>query len=180
MRDTGIVRRIDELGRVVIPKEIRKTLRIKQGDPLEIYTDKDELLFRKYSPIASLYGYAEDVIESLASVSERPCLICDTDKVIFASRLGKDVVDRNLTSEVQDFFKSRKNLLSKKVEGNKILPIYKGENHEYHQQIIVPIVSNGDCFGAIMMFCLQEECELTETDLKLCTLSATYLAKHFE
>ena len=93
MKATGIVRRIDELGRVVIPKEIRKTLRIKEGDPLEIYTDRDELLFKKYSPIASFENYSEGFTKSLNAVSEKAAVICDTDTVVSATGNGcKDLI----------------------------------------------------------------------------------------
>ena len=85
MKATGIVRRIDELGRVVIPKEIRSTLRLKSGDPLEIFTDRDELMLKKYSPIASLEKFSEGTAKSLSDLSGHVAVICDTDGVLHAS-----------------------------------------------------------------------------------------------
>lgn len=98
MKETGIVRRIDELGRVVIPKEIRKTLRIKEGDPLEIFTDRDELMMKKYSPVQSMGEFAESFAESLAEVSECVIAVFDTDVVLYlAGGRMKDWVGRNLS-----------------------------------------------------------------------------------
>ena len=98
MQDTGIVRRIDELGRVVIPKELRKTLRIREGDPLEIYTNKDELVFRKYSPISAINGYAEAVADGISELTEKVCMITDTDVVVYVSGAkGKDVLGKNIS-----------------------------------------------------------------------------------
>lgn len=85
MKATGIVRRIDELGRVVIPKEIRKTLRIAEGTPLEIYTEKDALVLRKYSPITSLEDDAKDFIGTLGEITERKCLLTDNEKIVCVS-----------------------------------------------------------------------------------------------
>ena len=89
MKATGIVRRIDELGRVVIPKEIRSTLRLKSGDPLEIFTDRDELMLKKYSPIASLEKFSEGTAKSLSELSGHLAIVCDTDEVLHASGSGK-------------------------------------------------------------------------------------------
>ena len=89
MKATGIVRRIDELGRVVIPKEIRRTLRIKDGDPLEIFTDRDELMLKKYSPIATLERFSEGTTRSLNDLSGYLAVICDTDEVLYAAGEGR-------------------------------------------------------------------------------------------
>ena len=86
MQETGIVRRIDELGRVVIPKEMRKTLRIREGDPLEIYTEKDNLVFKKYSPIISITDYAKIVADGIEDLTQKTCIITDTDNVIYISK----------------------------------------------------------------------------------------------
>ena len=86
MKATGIVRRIDDLGRVVIPKEIRRTLRIREGDPLEIYTDRDgEVILKKYSPIGEIAAFAKDYTESLFRSMGHIACICDRDMVVAAS-----------------------------------------------------------------------------------------------
>ena len=99
MKATGIVRRIDELGRVVIPKEIRSTLRLKSGDPLEIFTDHDELMLKKYSPIASLDKFSEGTAKSLSDLSGHIAVICDTDEVLHASGRGQRMFDGKSLSE---------------------------------------------------------------------------------
>ena len=86
MQGTGIVRRIDELGRVVIPKEIRKTLRIKEGDPLEIYTDKENLVISKYSPISSINDFVKIVADGIEEVTQKVCLITDNDTILYLSK----------------------------------------------------------------------------------------------
>ena len=101
MKATGIVRRIDELGRVVIPKEIRRTLRIKEGDPLEIFTDRDELMLKKYSPIATLERFSEATVKSLNDLSGKLAMICDTDEILCACGEGKKELDgKNLSEEM--------------------------------------------------------------------------------
>jgi len=93
MKATGIVRRIDELGRVVIPKEIRRTLRLKNGDPLEIFTSHDELMLKKYSPIATLERFSKATARSLNDLSGKIAVICDTDGVLYAFGDGKKDLD---------------------------------------------------------------------------------------
>ena len=109
MKATGIVRRIDELGRVVIPKEIRRTLRIKEGDPLEIFTDRDELMLKKYSPIATIEKFSEAAAKSLNELSGRLAVVCDTDGVLYAFGEGKrDFSGRTLSEDMDKILKSQK------------------------------------------------------------------------
>ena len=99
MKATGIVRRIDDLGRVVIPKEIRRTMRIREGDPLEIYTDRDgEVIFKKYSPIGELNGFASEYAETLYKTAGMPIFVCDRDAVIAVSGASKrEYMDRKIS-----------------------------------------------------------------------------------
>ena len=100
MKATGIVRRIDDLGRVVIPKEIRRTMRIREGDPLEIYTASDgEVIFKKYSPIASLERFSGATARSLHDLSGKLAVITDTDEVLYAFGEGKRELDGKHLSE---------------------------------------------------------------------------------
>ena len=114
MKATGIVRRIDDLGRVVIPKEIRRTMRIREGDPLEIYTDREGgVIFRKYSPLGELMNYAQDCCSALSSVSEMQCAICDTDSVIAYSGSGKrDTLEKSISHDCAHLMESRKLFIS--------------------------------------------------------------------
>lgn len=181
MRDTGIVRRIDELGRVVIPKEIRKTLRIKEGDPLEIYTDKDELLFRKYSPISSVGDFAESVATSLSEITESECIITDTDTVIFvAGSRNKDCVGKILTDKFDKLLSERKSVVLSRIDGSEITVVYKDEQIKAENRVIVPVTVNGDCYGAVIISNGEKERRYISSDVKLVQLCATILSKHFE
>ena len=109
MKATGIVRRIDELGRVVIPKEIRRTLRIREGDPLEIFTDREgEVILKKYSPIGELGDFAKEYAESLHLALGHTALICDKDNVIaVAGASRRELLDRPLHDDVEQIMKRR-------------------------------------------------------------------------
>lgn len=137
MKATGIVRRIDELGRVVIPKEIRSTLRLKSGDPLEIFTDRDELMLKKYSPIASLEKFSEGTAKSLSDLSGHVAVICDTDGVLHASGRGQREFDgKNLSHNMEKILHDRKSYIANLSEGGDVVPICDGQSAEVTAQII--------------------------------------------
>ena len=124
MKATGIVRRIDELGRVVIPKEIRRTLRIKDGDPLEIFTDRDELMLKKYSPIATLEKFSEGTTRSLSDLSGCLAVICDTDEILFASGEGrKEFAKKHVSEQLGKVMQGRRSYLANLSEGGDIIPL---------------------------------------------------------
>ena len=104
MRATGIVRRIDDLGRVVIPKEIRRTLRIREGDPLEIFTDREgEIILKKYSPIGELGAFAKEYAESLAQTAGHVTCIVDKDRIIAVSGgAKKDFLEKRISPEMEE------------------------------------------------------------------------------
>ena len=180
MKATGIVRRIDELGRVVIPKEIRTTLRLKSGDPLEIFTDHDELMLKKYSPIASLDKFSEGTAKSLSDLSGHIAVICDTDEVLHASGRGQREFDGKSVSEKMDrIMRDRKSYIANLSEGGDIVPICEGQT-EVTAQIIVPIVCNGDCLGAVALVSMEEGAKIEPAACKLAQLSANILAGQFE
>jgi AbrB family transcriptional regulator (stage V sporulation protein T) len=180
MRATGIVRRIDELGRVVIPKEIRRTLRIKEGDPLEIFTDRDELLLKKYSPIATLENFSKGVAESLNELSGYLVLICDTDTVICAVGSGKkDLAGMQITEELSNVFSDRKSFIANVSEGGNIVSIIKGE-YTFTSEVIIPIITSGDCIGGILLVDNKEGSKMGAGEIKLAQLSASFMAKQFE
>ena len=151
MKSTGIVRRIDELGRVVIPKEIRKTLRIKEGDPLEIYTQEDELLFKKYSPIKNINNLAEDIVFSLATVNECSCLICDMEKIVAVKgSQTKELKGRKISAQLEKLINERKSYICSD-DNCTPLDLTTDLNGQFKYQIMVPIISNGDVFGALIL-----------------------------
>lgn len=177
MKTTGIVRRIDELGRVVIPKEIRKTLRIKEGDPLEIYTDKDELLLKKYSPIASLINYSESFTKSLNIVSEKAAVICDTDTVVSATGNGlKDLIGKTISDELERIIRQRKTVLVNTCDGDNTLKIIKEDENLYFGQAMVPILNDGDCLGMVVLLNKKKDEKIIGEDLKLAKISAELIA----
>ena len=110
MKATGIVRRIDDLGRVVMPKEIRRTMRIREGDPLEIYTNNDgEVIFKKYSPIGELSAFSVQYAEALHKIGGLPAVICDRDHVVAVAGLPKkEMVERRLSVEMENILENRK------------------------------------------------------------------------
>lgn len=181
MKATGIVRRIDELGRVVIPKEIRSTLRLKSGDPLEIFTERDELMLKKYSPIASLEKFSEGTAKSLNDLSGHLAVICDTDEVLYAAGTGKrELFGKSLSAAMDKILAGRRAYLANLAEGGDIVPITEGGTGSVTAQIIVPIVSGGDCLGAVALISTEQGAKIEAGAAKLAQLSATILASQFE
>ncbi len=145
MKATGIVRRIDDLGRVVIPKEIRRTMRIREGDPLEIYTDHNgEVIFKKYSPMGELGNFISQLCDSLSRTAGNSCVICDRDSVIAASGHGKnDLVDHLLSPEMEKIMQQRKLI---HPEGD---AVYVTGNTQYPISMAAPIISEGNVSGCV-------------------------------
>mgnify|MGYP002524739449 CR=1 FL=1 len=181
MKATGIVRRMDELGRVVIPKEIRRTLRIREGDPLEIFTDRDELMLKKYSPIATIEKFSESAAKSLAELSGKLAVVCDTDGVLFAFGEGKrEFSGKTLSGEMDKLMKERKSYVASKSEGGEILPIVSAGETEFSAQVIVPVVSGGDCLGIVALLDKESGAKAESELVKLTRLTADILANQFE
>lgn len=181
MKATGIVRRIDELGRVVIPKEIRSTLRLKSGDPLEIFTDRDELMLKKYSPIASLEKFSEGTAKSLSDLSGHIAVICDTDEVLHASGRGQREFDgKSLSKKMEEILRDRKSYIANLAEGGDMVPICDGQGADVTAQVIVPIVCNGDCLGAVALISTEQGAKIEPAACKLAQLSANILAGQFD
>ncbi len=176
MKATGIVRRIDDLGRVVIPKEIRRTMRIREGDPLEIYTDKDGgVIFKKYSPISDLSTHASDMCASLYSASGLYCAVCDSDNVIaFSGKGTREVLEHSISTECEELIDRRKNYLSDLHE----VPL---TDEKSSPSIIAasPIISEGDVMG-IIAFIETSGKSATESDLKMLSAAATFMGKQME
>ncbi len=180
MKDTGIVRRIDSLGRVVIPKEIRKTHRIVAGDPIEIYADKEGIIIKKYSPLARLVDYGCAMSVSLSKIIGKPTFITDTDKVLCSSSNKYDILGKTLTAAMDKLMFERKTVDSSKADGDNLFPLIRGEDIAMESRIVSPIISNGDCFGAVVVFDTTPNGKFTPEEVKLCTLASTYLGRQFE
>jgi AbrB family transcriptional regulator (stage V sporulation protein T) len=181
MKATGIVRRIDELGRVVIPKEIRRTLRLKNGDPLEIFTSHDELMLKKYSPIATLERFSKATARSLNDLSGKIAVICDTDGVLYAFGDGKKDLDGKPLSEDMDrIMRERRSYIANASEGGDVIPLTNTREEGITAQVIVPIVSGGDCLGAVAVLSKDEGAKMDGADMNLARLTADILANQFE
>lgn len=181
MLETGMVRRIDDLGRIVIPKEMRKTLHLKEGDPIEIFTDREQLILKKYSPITSIKTYAETVAEGLTETMDKACVVTDTDSIIYVSGIKfKNVLGEKISSDLQALIRSGKSIISSNSDGGKIISPVHDENFQAENQIIVPIIKDGDSFGALIVFDKDKASRFNSSDLKLVTLGATFLAKQFQ
>jgi AbrB family transcriptional regulator (stage V sporulation protein T) len=172
MKATGIVRRIDDLGRIVIPKEIRRTLRIRERDALEIFTDRDgEVILKKYSPIADLEDFAQEYAESLFESTKNVCLIADRDTFIAVAGTGKKgFMGKPVPDELNDLLEERK--LFNSAEGNKSIPF---TGFEIAYQLIVPIVHEGDVVGCVIL--LSKDQPLGKLETTLCQTAADFLAK---
>lgn len=180
MKATGIVRRIDDLGRVVIPKEIRRTMRIHEGDPLEIFTSKDgEVIFKKYSAVGDLANFATEYAEALNKISGYSTAITDKDVIISVSGTGKkDLSDKKISNKLEDIMRERISVTSKNKHTENIH--VSSENDKYFCHIVIPIISEGDAIGSVAIFSNREDENLTETEDKLAITAATVLGKIFE
>ena len=149
MKATGIVRRIDDLGRVVIPKEIRRTMRIREGDPLEIYTDREgEVIFKKYSPIGELQSFASEYADTLQKTSSLPIFICDRDAIIAVSGASKrEYLDKRISKDLEEIIDSRS--LYQNVGKRENLTIIEHSN-EHFISCAMPILAEGDIIGCVI------------------------------
>lgn len=162
MKATGIVRRIDDLGRVVIPKEIRRILRIREGDPLEIYTSNSgEVILKKYSPINELGQFAGEYAETASTVLGSTIIVSDTDQVVAVSG------------------GSRSEYMDKKVDFELDKIIQSKSSFHNDSKIIVPILSHGDAIGSITVLPKKNK-NLGDAELKAAEIGATFLAKQME
>lgn len=181
MKDTGITRRIDELGRIVIPRELRKVMRIKEGDTLEFYSNKEEIILKKYSPIAALADGAKTVADGIYELTEKSCVVVDKDQVVYAvGEKTKDLMGADISDQILDAIAERKSLVLNRSDGGKVLPIINGVEPNAENQIFVPVMSCGDVFGGIIIFDLDKENRFNSNDVKMVSLGASILAKKFE
>ncbi len=179
MKATGIVRRIDDLGRVVIPKEIRRTLRIREGDPLEIYTATDgEVIFKKYSPVGEMSVFAGQYADVLSRISNLPTLISDRDHVIAAAGVSKrEFLERRITNVLENYMENRKSYKASADDAGEVLPI---EGVERGAAVIYPIIAAGDVSGAVVMLKDESGKLPGDTETKLAQSAAAFLGKQME
>lgn len=177
MKATGIVRRIDDLGRVVIPKEIRRTLRIREGDPLEIFTDREgEIILKKYSPVGELGTLAQICAESLAQTTGCTACITDTDQVVAVSGSGKkELQDQYIGRELCNLMKERRQYLSN-ANNSEFIRITT-DMKEYQGEAISPIICEGDVIGSVILLSKDIKKGFGETEQKVAYSAADFLGR---
>lgn len=181
MKATGIVRRIDDLGRVVVPKEIRKTLHIREGDPLEIFTDREgEIILKKYSPIGELGAFAKQYAEALAQNTGHIVSITDRDNHIAVAGTGKkDLLNKPVSQGIEELIEKRK--LFTAVSGDReYTPLVENESERYAFQVICPIISEGDAIGSVIIASRDSKTSVSEVEKKLAAAAAGFLGRQIE
>lgn len=179
MKATGIVRRIDDLGRVVIPKEIRRTMRIREGDPLEIYTEKDgEVIFKKYSPMGELSGFAGQICEAMFKATDQTAIVCDRDSVIAAAG-GKrrDLLEKPVSAALEQIMEQRG--FYRMGQGAVPLPVMEG-GADPILAVAAPILAEGDVLGCVAFVSSPTAPPPGEVEAKLAQTVAGFLGKQME
>ena len=182
MKATGIVRRIDDLGRVVIPKEIRRTLRIREGDPLEIFTGRDgEVILKKYSPIGELSEFATEYAESLHESLQHNAIISDRDTIIAVSGGSKkEYLEKRVSKSMEKIMEGRETVVFN--QGDKVITFVSDESDEtkYTSQVIAPIVTHGDPIGTVVLYSKDKNITMGEVEKKIAATAAAFLSKQME
>ena len=179
MKATGIVRRIDDLGRVVIPKEIRRTMRIREGDPLEIYTEKDGgVIFRKYSPMGDLQDFAAQMCDAIGANTGRIAAVADRENIIAISGAPKrELMDKPNSQALEKLMEQRRNY--RYAHGENLVKVTE-ESDKYHLAAASPILSQGDLMGCVMLLMADDNTPLPEGEQKLVQTVAGFLGKQME
>lgn len=191
MKATGIVRRIDELGRVVIPKEIRRTLRIREGDALEIFTDREGgVILKKYSPIGELGDFAKEYAESLHQSVGHIAAICDKDSIVAVAGANKRdqaagsplSADKPIHEDVETVMLNRERINRSIANGDTMIGITASddENSRYTAELIIPIMASGDAIGAVMLLSKEAGATLGQTDVKVAETASSFMGKQME
>ena len=179
MKATGIVRRIDDLGRVVIPKEIRRTMRIREGDPLEIFTEKDgEVIFKKYSPIGELSGFAAHICESLHKSTDSIAAVCDRDNVIaIVGGARRELLDSRVSGELERIMENRVNYRQDGTDGMSVTD----NDEKFRVCVAIPVIAEGDVLGCVMFITPQGDAPSNlDIKYKLAQTVASFLGRQME
>ena len=176
MKATGIVRKIDDLGRIVIPKEIRRTMRIREGDPLEIFTEKDgTVLFKKYSQIGEISSFSDHYAEAISNTTGFATAITDKDTVISVSGIPKkEIVGKSISDELSEILDDR--MTYGYMDDEEAVPLIDSSEN-YKISIACPVVCQGEAIGSVVIFFNNDVQKLGETEEKIAQTSATVLSK---
>ncbi len=180
MKATGVIRRLDDLGRIVIPKEIRRTFRIREGDPMEIFTNRNgEIILKKYSPIGDLGNFAVQYAEALSENTGHTVCIFDRDQIIaVAGSNRKELLNQPISGELEEAIENRSVLVMEWRNGENLG--MQGTGSEYQKQVIAPIVCQGDAIGAVVLLVKTGSKDDSEMDKKLASTAADFLGKQME
>lgn len=180
MKATGIVRRIDDLGRVVIPKEIRRTLRIREGDPLEIFTDREgEIILKKYSPIGELGQFAKQYADSIGQTTGHIVAITDKDQFIaIAGMAKKDWVTKPISKELETLINDRESVTAGREDKGFIK--VSGEEDDIAYEVICPIICEGDAIGSVMILTKDAKTKLGDVEVKIASTAAAFMGRQME
>ena len=181
MKATGITRKIDELGRIVIPKEIRRTLRIREGTPLEIFTEKNgEIILRKYSPMGEMVAFAQQYADSLAQTTGMMVCITDLEQVIAAAGgAKKEYLGKGISEKLDQLIEERGQSQAQPEEKNYI-PIIREMVGETFAQTICPIICQGDVTGSVILLAKDIKTKMSEVERKLAYCAAAFLGRQME
>lgn len=181
MKATGIVRRLDDLGRLVIPKEIRRTLRLREGTPLEIFTDREgQIVLKKYSPMAELGILAAQYADALASGSGHMVCITDRDQVLAAAGgMKKETLQQGLSRELEKLMEER-TVVTASLGDSGFIPFLHGQENEYKSEAIAPILCEGDVIGSVILTSREERLHMGEPERKLVMTAAGFLGRQME
>lgn len=179
MKATGIVRRIDDLGRIVVPKEIRRVLRIREGDSMEIFTDIDgAIILKKYSHIGELGSVAKQYAESISQVSGQAAFITDKDSIIAVAGVSrKDVIGKRISKKLESIIAGRSLVRS---SGRQVVNIVENEETEQTEQIICPIICEGDVIGSVIIAAKSQDKQMSGVEEKLATMASNFLGRRME
>lgn len=179
MKATGVVRRIDDLGRIVIPKEIRKILRIKEGTPLEIFTEKEgDIILKKYSPMSELSTFSSEYVECLSKVTNYIAIVTDKDCVISVCGMPKkDILEESISEKLEKIIDNRKPVI---LEPENFIQITSKKVLENSYEIIIPILSFSEIIGSIIIIPKDKRIKLTDSDLNIAKVAASFLGTQME
>lgn len=180
MKATGVVRRIDNLGRIVIPKEIRRTLRIREGDPLEIFTNREgEVILKKYSPIGELSTFAQSYTDAISQLVGKTAVVCDRDQVVAASGAEKSALKgKDIDAKTEKLIDNRKTQLAKSNDPEFVR--VTEQEIPFYAQAVATIICEGDAIGAVMILDNNETTSLGENELKMVSIAANVLGRQME
>lgn len=181
MKATGIVRRIDDLGRVVVPKEIRRTLRIREGDPMEIFTAKEgEVVLKKYSPMGEMGSHAEEYAKAMAQVTDMTVIITDRDQIIAAAgKCKREYANKNISQMLEEVMEERE-VISTVTSDKRKKPIVENENVSEDGQVIYPIICHGDVIGVVGIISKDDPSKMSSSEERIAQVAAMYLGQQME